>query len=259
MIKKNIVVIGYGFVGKAMAACFPDQNVFVVDPNPCVHELNPKTNVTFYESVDDIYGCGKMDAIFICVPTPMGDNGAMDSRILNHVLEDIWDYFTCYHHPLIPIVLKSTVIPTAFQDIRRKFLELSAHLVYNPEFLTERNAFDDMINADLLVLGAKNKSLCDQIEDLYRQYSICNVKEVHKLTLEEASFVKYGINSYLASKLIWFMEYSRLLDGFGSVRPGAVIRAMTSDKSHATWESRCLSCRNDRTMVNPLRIRWFAS
>ena len=35
------------------------------------------------------------------------------------------------------------------------------------------------------------------------------------MSAAEASFVKYGINSFLATKMIWFNQYKDLIDTFG--------------------------------------------
>ena len=71
----KIGIIGYGFVGKALAAGLTeDVDVFKVDPllNTTIHNLidfNP-------------------DAIFICVPTPMKEDFSQDISILKEVLNE---------------------------------------------------------------------------------------------------------------------------------------------------------------------------
>lgn len=232
--QKNILIIGYGFVGKACAACFPDQNCVIVDP------AEPESHLDVYPSVQKVpvKFRERLDAVFVCVPTPMAEDGSMNSKILFSVLDELKTHTTDFadtNNDEMTIIIKSTVLPDTFSRI--KFFYYSGftdRIVYNPEFLTERNAVDDMINADLLVLGGEPQR-CDYVEQLYMDSSLCRVKNVHKLTPEEASFVKYGINSFLASKIIWFNEYMHVMRAFGEkvnanrVEPSAAIKAMLSD------------------------------
>jgi UDPglucose 6-dehydrogenase len=57
------------------------------------------------------------------------------------------------------------------------------------------------------------------------------------MTAVEASFVKYGINSYLASKVLWFNQFYDVVNKHGS-NFGKVVGAITADsrvgRSHTT-------------------------
>lgn len=184
----NVGIVGNGFVGKAVSYGFNTKNVeqYIVDPNGGldIKELPSK----------------EMHVTFVCVPTPMEDDGSINATIVTDVLE----YLTKNVSGLI--VLKSTV--TA--DIVEYFAQLSGRFVYNPELLTERNAKDDFTNPKFHIFGGETWA-CEQLDSIYDIDSICKDCPVHYVSAKEASFIKYGINSFLASKVAWMNEFYDLV------------------------------------------------
>ena len=129
--KLRLGIIGHGFVGKATDWGF-NKNVqkFIVDP---IH----KTNV---ENLREF----KPEIVFICVPTPMNDDGSQNSTIIKNVVKDL-----CDHCPESIKVVKSTVLPTVLESLH--FIE--PKLVYNPEFLREKHANTDFVNSEMIIFG----------------------------------------------------------------------------------------------------------
>lgn len=177
----KIGIVGHGFVGKAVEYGFshPEVTLQIVDP---------KYNTT----VDDLSLC---DIVFICVPTPMGDNGTIDSSILEGVMDSIWN--TQGMRTLV--VIKSTITP----DLASKYERPG--VVYNPEFLREKSAAEDFITPNFHVFGGFADDV-DRIEDVYRTYSLCQPCPTFKTSAKEASFIKYAINSFLAMKVTFFNQ-----------------------------------------------------
>lgn len=181
--KLNVAVIGAsGFVGDACCHIFRDQNVIKIDPR-----LGTKVEDLLTQPVD---------LAMICVPTPMGENGVINSSIVESVLDVLKDKTDCL------IALKSTVLP----DIVAKY-ESIPNFVYNPEFLTEKNARSDAENPTHTVIGG-SKENCEKMKGYYEQYSSCAPAPFFYMTPREASFVKYGINSFLALKVAFFNQYA---------------------------------------------------
>jgi len=180
----QLAIIGHGFVGKAVEHGFstPDVTATIIDPKggQDISVLNNK----------------QIDLSFVCVPTPMGDDGSINASIVRETV----DYLVANVTGLI--VLKSTVTP----DIVKELSELTDRFVYNPEFLTERNAAHDFEYPIMHVFGGELWA-CEQLERLYQDYSICKPCPVYFMKAHEASFVKYGINSFLATKVAWFNEF----------------------------------------------------
>ena len=188
--KINIAIIGNGFVGKAVGFGFdlPSVNQIIIDP-----KLG--TSIDLLKGID-------LYATFVCVPTPMSDNGEMDGSIVKSVIE----YLEQNTNGLI--ILKSTVLPNLIDEYSK-----NDRFVYNPEFLRERSYESDFINPEFHVFGGSKRN-CDTLRILYDNYSRVSVKDVavFNVTAKEASLIKYGINSFLASKVLWFNQFFDIVE-----------------------------------------------
>jgi UDPglucose 6-dehydrogenase len=175
----KILIVGHGFVGKAVDYGFshPQVEKTIVDPK--------------YGTNLDSIDISLFDIAFVCVPTPMGNDGAVDSSIIDTVL----DRLTKYN---ITTVVKSTVTP----DIVTNW---PINVVYNPEFLTENAAMEQFVSPPFHILGGWPDAT-KYVEKVYEEYSLCNPCPSLHMTLEEASFVKYTINSFLAMKVLFFNQ-----------------------------------------------------
>tara|TARA_B100000886_G_scaffold243270_1_gene170870 strand:+ start:6196 stop:7047 length:852 start_codon:yes stop_codon:yes gene_type:complete len=183
----NLAIIGYGFVGAALkSAIKEDVKVFLVDP-----KLN--TSIADLKSF-------KPDIIFISVPTPMQNNGDQDLSILSNVIKEIKKIKLT-----VSVVIKSTVLPNNISVIKN----LIPNIIYNPEFLREISASDDLISAESIIIGG-NKNDTQMLEDFYRQHTLCKCKKYIHTDIITASFVKYTINTFLASKVTFFNEIHKL-------------------------------------------------
>lgn len=187
----KLLIIGHGFVGKAVDYGFT---------NPKVEKtiIDPKYG-TSIKDVDIL----EHDLTFVCVPTPMRDDGEIDTSILEEVLEHFNQGFRCSHQLL---VIKSTVTP----NIIAKYA--GSGIVYNPEFLREKTANDDFINPDFHVFGGNHYDT-RRLESFYNDFSLCKICPAYHVNAQEASFIKYGINSFLATKVTFFNQlYDALKD-----------------------------------------------
>ena len=203
----KIAIIGHGFVGKAVDYGFNRSKIekIIIDPNRGT-------------KIEDLVG-QDIGASFICVPTPMGEDGSIDSSIVESCVMFLKQNVTGH------IIIKSTVTPNI---LRKLITGPSGHrIVYNPEFLTEKSANEDFVNPKMHVFGG-DKETTDQVEKLYHKYSSCKPCPVYHMTPEEASFVKYGINSFLASKVLWFNQFYDIVEDFGS-NYGTIINAIATD------------------------------
>lgn len=174
--KFKLLIVGHGFVGKAVDYGFshPKVEKTIVDPKY-------GRNLSDIDVLD-------YDCIFICVPTPMGDCGNIDTSIIDSVTEQV-------KHARM-VVIKSTVTPDIVKDWPDNF-------IYNPEFLTEKSANEQFVNPPFHIMGGKYTY---DLEEIYDKFSLCNPCPVLHMSLEEASFVKYTINSFLALKVTFFNQ-----------------------------------------------------
>ena len=192
----NILIIGHGFVGQAVDYAFSNIPRYIVDPK--YDTEIPNDTLLQY------------DIVFVCVPTPMGSDGGIDTSILDSVLQRVKD------HPLV--VVKSTVTP----DIIEQY-----NVVYNPEFLTEKAANEQFVSAKFHILGGYPLDTIT-VEQFYRHNSLCDEAEFYHMTAAEASYVKYTINSFLALKVTFF---NQLYDTISATDSNfmTVIKAVAAD------------------------------
>ena len=179
----KIGIIGYGFVGKAMENGIKDNvDIFLVDPI-----LNTKIS-----DLKDFLP----EIIFICVPTPMNEDGSQDLSIIDSVLKEVKE-----NSINSKIVIKSTVLPDGIIGIEK----LIPDVIYNPEFLREKHAFEDFIGSEIIIFGGQKDS-ANEIANFYRKHTNCINSDYQFTDLITASMVKYSINTFLSTKVIFFNQ-----------------------------------------------------
>lgn len=187
MFNKDITigVIGIGYVGKACVKFFSNHYL--------VHTYDIKEPCT-ENSIDDLIN--KSHCIFICVPTPMQENGSCDLKILEEVLNE-------FNNKKSSVVIKSTVPPGTSEKLAKKFHNLD--ICFNPEFLTESNFIDDFKNQNRIILGGSNSHIVNKIySNSFPNSEIINCKS------NEAELVKYFTNAFLATKVAFANEFYSL-------------------------------------------------
>lgn len=180
-------IIGKGFVGSAVANGFDkDCEQVIVDPKYTDNTL------------EDVLDC---KLIFVCVPTPVAEDGSCDVSIVDDVLIELSmrDFKGV-------VAVKSTIIPDYLHEFKKAY---DLKIVYNPEFLTEANANEDFKNPPFQVFGGKWRD-CEVVEKAYLRYSSVRIVPTFKVDLTTASLLKYTINSWLATKVTFFNELKQL-------------------------------------------------
>lgn len=209
--KMKMAIIGHGFVGKAVDAGFSDPRIekFIIDP-------------IYGSSIKDLKN-ERLDLVCICLPTPMNDDGSINAKLVMDAVE----FFRMRGDALI--VIKSTITPQVINVLK------NPRVVYNPEFLAERNAIEEFLNPTIHVFGGYEED-CKELKKFYDDYSACRQCPTHFVSFEEASFIKYGINCFLASKVMWFNQFAEVIRDKTNARYSRIINAMVDDprigKSH---------------------------
>ena len=179
-------IVGHGFVGTAVDHGFTrDIQKFIVDP---------KHNST--NTIEDLITF-RPDATFVAVPTPQSESGECNTEILEGVMQQL------NTSKGLLVIVKSTVPAYKLQKIQEECINL--RIVYNPEFLTEKNYIEDFRHPAMHVFGGMNADT-DAVEKLYLEHSDCAECPVYKTDLVTASMVKYCINSFLATKVTFMNE-----------------------------------------------------
>lgn len=194
----NLGIIGNGFVGSSVVHGF---SLSVENINIC--DVDDRLSTCSFEYLVD-----NSDVIFVCVPTPMRTTGEIDVSIVKSVLSKIGEYTD--RDPIV--VVKSTVVPGTCEKLSQEFTNLK--IVFNPEFLTERNARLDFINTSRIVLGGDDESALSLVEELYRKRFPTTT--IIKTDFASAQLIKYISNCFFATKVSFMNEMKQISDAVGA-------------------------------------------
>jgi UDPglucose 6-dehydrogenase len=199
----KIGIVGNGFVGNAIYQNFKDKlecKVYDIRIHRCYNSLEDTVNA---------------DIVFVCLPTPMKENGECD---LSYVLQFFKDVKITNGKTLF--VIKSTV-PIGTTDMLSNVKRQDLNVVHNPEFLTAVNAVEDFKNADRHIIGGR-QNLCMILRDFYKQFFPDTPIQI--VTSKESETIKYFANSFLAAKISFFNNLYEICEkfemNFDSVKQG---------------------------------------
>lgn len=204
----SIAVIGQGFVGGSLTTVFSERNfnVLVYDK---AGKSAPGSNEYKAESLESLVDfCERIDGFsgvyFVCLPTPMFEDGSADLSIVESALEELSE---------IPgeriAVVKSTVPPGSTERWNEKFRSKGLHVIFNPEFLTEANALDDMRNQNRVILGGPRPWI-NKVKQIF-QTAFPSIPVI-KTSSTTAEMVKYLTNNFLTVKVAFANEMAQICE-----------------------------------------------
>lgn len=137
-------------------------------------------------------------AVFVCVPTPVGPDG----YDLN-AIEDALSYLINEDYDGI-VIMMSTIGVFDHRDLAAWSKDQGAkfHLFVSPEFLTERNAKDELYYSKVVHYGPwVNAALDRKVQAALRAPRLMNVKCV-RMSAMECALLKTCRNAVLTQKLL---------------------------------------------------------
>jgi UDPglucose 6-dehydrogenase len=174
----KVAIVGLGYVGTAMNKLF-EQAVVYDEPKGV-------------GSRGEVNAC---EAAFVCVPTPMGEDGACVTAIVEDVLgwleTDV-------------IILRSTV-PVGFT--KRMCAKTGKSIVFQPEYCGETadHPYVDLSRRAWITLGGEREAVEKAVQVYQQVYSSeVRIKVVDSRTAELA---KYMENCFLAAKVTFCNEF----------------------------------------------------
>lgn len=210
----RIAVIGQGFVGGSLATVFSERG-FVVYTHDKTGKISNgsfelSSGWSLGEMVDYAESAGKSKGqdftgvYFVCVPTPMQEDGSADLSIVESVLEELANF------PGERIaVIKSTVPPGSTDLWNKRYNGKGLYVVFNPEFLTEVNAIRDMRNQNRIILGGSQPSISVVKSVFQRAFPEIPIIETESTTAE---MVKYVTNCFLSVKVSFANEMLQICE-----------------------------------------------
>ena len=242
--RMEVSIIGSGYVGTTVAACFADlgHEVVNVDVDESVVEtINDGAAPIHEDGLAELVaahagpeGTGRLrattdyeavldtDVTFLCLPTPQNDDGSIDLSIMEGAAERLGatlagkpDWHT--------VVVKSTVVPGSTEDVITPILEAESEKAageafgvgMNPEFLREGTAVDDFLNPHKVVLGADDERALAAMRDVFEPLVSRGDAPVVETDTRTAEMIKYANNAFLASKISLINDIGNVCKEFG--------------------------------------------
>ncbi|MBU4331526.1 nucleotide sugar dehydrogenase [Patescibacteria group bacterium] len=225
--KKNIVIIGSGYVGTVVGACLAklDHSVTCVDKDrkkitklkkgfspiyePGLEELLRANlyqgRLHFTTSLPD--ALKSAEVIFIAVGTPSKPDGSCEMKYVWQVAHEIGRHLDHY-----AVIVDKSTVPVGTAGRVRKIIEsykkTEFDIVSNPEFQREGSSIKDFLGPDRIVLGADSPKAKRIMRQVYKKI------KAPKLIMDIASaeMVKYAANAFLATKISYINEIANICE-----------------------------------------------
>ena len=233
-------VVGTGYVGLTTGACFASIGHHVVcgdiDQRK-VDMLNaghiPIVEAGLEQVVADARGAGRLefvlgaeaavadaDIVFLCVPTPQGEDGSADLSYIKTAAAQI--------APLLKrnavVVNKSTVPVGSTIAVEEVLQRTDVYVVSNPEFLREGTAVSDFLLPDRVVIGSSDRGAAEKVAALYNGIDT----PIIITDPSSAETIKYAANGFLAMKISFVNAVAAMCEAVGA-DVAAVIEGIGSD------------------------------
>ena len=234
-------VVGTGYVGLTTGACFAHLGHHVVcgdiDERK-VAMLNdghiPIVEEGLETIVNESRAAGRLefvlgaqaaaegaDIVFLCVPTPQGDDGSADLSYIEQAAAQIAPVLK----PGAVVVNKSTVPVGSTLAVERVLQRRDVFVVSNPEFLREGTAVHDFLHPDRVVIGSVDRAAAERVAELYATI------DTPILITDPASAetIKYAANGFLAMKISFVNAVAAMCEAVGA-DVAAVVEGIGSDQ-----------------------------
>ncbi len=236
--RPRVSVFGLGYVGSVSAACFAHRGhqVVGVDVEPQKLELvRSGRSPIVEERIGDLFteatASGRLtvtddaraavsasDVSLVCVGSPSEASGAVDTRYLVSVTEQLGDALR-HHDSWHTVVFRSTMPPGTCERLLIPLLEersgrlagVDFGVAVNPEFLREGSSVRDFFAPPKTVIGTDDPATADLVAGLYEGLP----GPVFRLPFAVAELVKYVDNSFHALKVDFANEVGTLCSVLG--------------------------------------------
>ena len=234
----KITIVGTGYVGLVTGACLADvgMNITCIDINEKKIEDLQKGIIPIYEpgletivqrnvSAQRLQFSTQLkenldvDAVFIAVGTPPGEDGSADLQYVKAVAAEIGEFMQKY----IVVVTKSTVPvgtshiikETIQNELDKRKLSLKFDIASNPEFLKEGAAIEDFMKPDRVVIGVENEKAKEILEKIYKPFQL-NGHRIIYMDITSAELTKYAANAMLATRISFMNDMANLCELVGA-------------------------------------------
>lgn len=187
----NAAIVGFGMVGNATSTLFGIKKHFDIDAT--------KSNTNLQE-------VSKCRFVFMCLPTPVKEQGDYDVSAIIQMIKEIENYGGGSIY-----IIRSTVFP-GFALSLQKELGIN-RIISNPEFLSESTWEKDVKYPPFVLLGGLQGVFLEDVKALYQ----ARIKSAPIIVTDNttAEMAKLAINGYFATKVIFANQIYDSCQKFG--------------------------------------------
>ncbi|MCH9612571.1 MAG: UDP-glucose 6-dehydrogenase YwqF [Chlamydiia bacterium] len=235
----KITVFGVGYVGLVTSACLAEEGhhtlAYDIDAAKIdrlkkseieIHEPGLRDLILQNQTKQHLHFTSTLSQalfdtfiIFIAVPTPSLPDGNANLEYIENVARTIGKHI---YKPCV-IVVKSTVpVGTTNyvhaliqQELDKRGEEVRFSTVSNPEFLREGSSVYDFQNPDRVIIGSNSTAASAIIKELYLPF-VKSPDQICLFDTQSAELAKYAANAFLATKISFMNEISKLADRVGA-------------------------------------------
>lgn len=238
----KIGVVGLGYVGLPLAVEFAMKGFFTVgidlDKRKADSLASGKNYIQdirdedvasvvksgAFKAQSDYSGCGELDIIYICVPTPFTDNKEPDISFIKSAAESIAKNLRAGQL----IILKSTTYPNTTEGLVQPILEATGKkvgtdifLAFSPERIDPGNKKFSTANTPIVVGGVSAD--CTKLAVLTNEQVIAKVIPVSSPKVAEME--KLLENIFRSVNIALVNELAKLCDRMGGINMWEVVEA----------------------------------
>lgn len=235
---RKISVVGLGHVGLCIAVCFAVRGnkvkSFDIDKkkaNLIARGVSPFHEPELETILEKAIQKGNLkvvsgaetavrgfDICFITVGTPILPSGDLNLAFLRLCIKQIAKALRAKDGYQL-VVVKSTVTPGYTKNTIKPLLERYSGkkagsdfgLVFNPEFLREGSAINDILHPNRIVIGELDEHSGSDLEEFYKEFHRRQVPIV-RTNLTTAEMIKYVNNAFLATKISFINEMASICE-----------------------------------------------
>lgn len=243
----DVVIVGCGYVGLVTGVCLASlgHNVIGIEIDEARANLIRDGIAPFHEpglterlqsSLDarsfrvssQIEEAGDADVIFLCVQTPLGPDGSLDTSFLVDAAEEIGKVVSSGARSQV-VVVRSTVVPGTTEDLVAPQVRQNdgrVALAVNPEFLREGSAVDDFLNSDRIVIGCHESWGTERVAELYQDLD----PFIIQTTPAAAELAKCASNALLGTLISFSNQLARVAETIPGVDVEDVLAILHRDR-----------------------------